>query len=225
MRLPPAPPRAERAVVSPLASGPWPRGSPHGDARYFERETVSFISRAGLRRAHPGPGYVWRRWLTVYEYLDGFDSRQGRHSFAFDRVRPGSWSKGKMLLPHSSDRGSIPLESTVVRLFRVRGRTARHAAATRSIPVRLRADARMAIGISSPGGEAVPTRRSWRVRFSRSRRLLAHLVFLAGHAPLVRERGGFESLGGLRAAVASTMRSPLARLLPRADATRVSEAW
>lgn len=28
--------------------------------------------------ARLGPGYVWRRWLTVYEYLGGFDSLQGR---------------------------------------------------------------------------------------------------------------------------------------------------
>src|SRR5688572_16186506 len=33
--------------------------------------TTSFVSFSG-------PGYVWRRWLTVYEYLGEFDSRQGR---------------------------------------------------------------------------------------------------------------------------------------------------
>ena len=36
-----------------------------------------------------GPGYVWRRWLTVYEYLGEFDSRQGRYA----RNRCRRWRK------------------------------------------------------------------------------------------------------------------------------------
>ena len=41
---------------------------------------VSAAARTRVRDGRDGPGYVWRRWLTVYEYLGEFDSRQGRNA-------------------------------------------------------------------------------------------------------------------------------------------------
>lgn len=145
---------------------------------------VRLSARLCVRRRHrgsramtrlSGPGYVWRRWLTVYEYLGGFDSLQGRHCSS---TRPrdtisGSSFNGRMLSSHGGDGGSSPPESTHSHILAcVCGRPARHAIATRNNPVRLRADA-----------------------LNR----YADPVLLAGHAPLVRERRGFDSLGRLHA--------------------------
>lgn len=78
-----------------------------------------------------------------------------------------------MLSSHGGDGGSSPPESTHSHILAcVCGRPARHAIATRNNPVRLRADA-----------------------LNR----YADPVLLAGHAPLVRERRGFDSLGRLHA--------------------------
>ncbi len=92
VRLPPVP-RSSRSVVRLWrACAPSPT-SANGLASRGEARSRLGRDRGGLgdelpgtpqRRvrfpsvARLGPGYVWRRWLTVYEYLGGFDSLQGR---------------------------------------------------------------------------------------------------------------------------------------------------
>lgn len=89
VRLPPALPRLSRDRSS---TGECWLGRPATRVRFppvprFIRRS-SLGARLCVRRRHrgsramtrlSGPGYVWRRWLTVYEYLGGFDSLQGRH--------------------------------------------------------------------------------------------------------------------------------------------------
>lgn len=103
-------------------------------------------------------GSVWRRWLIVY---------QRQASSILVRGALGSWSNGQWPMGSCCFRTAaigvaIPLEST----SGARGRVVRHAAATRVTPVQVRASAP---GTSSTRVEAVLTKRSWWVRFPRSR--------------------------------------------------------
>lgn len=66
--------------------------------------------------------------------------QEGSIPFRAAAPQSGSSSNGRTLLSHSRNGGSNPPGSTSL-TSRVRGRTARHTAATRSTPVRLRADA------------------------------------------------------------------------------------
>ncbi len=198
---------------------------------------VRLSARLCVRRRHrgsramtrlSGPGYVWRRWLTVYEYLGGFDSLQGRH-WSRDTTS-GSSFNGRMLSSHGGDGGSSPPESTHSHILAcVCGRPARHAIATRNNPVRLRADA-----LSDPEGlstnlphQGKPAGSPFRyARRPTSGVATADPVLLAGHAPLVRERRGFDSLGRLHARAprgpsfppSSLPRSPGLAALPRGHA-------
>ena len=123
--------------------------------------------------------WSWVRLVTLGDCLSpsgGFDSHQGRHGPVFQR-------QDAVLA-----RRRQGFESPQVHFECARGRALDKYATT---PIRGQ----------RPGGLVVFTRLLWRVRFSRPRRR-AHLVFRIGHAPLVRERGGFESLGGLQRSLA-----------------------
>ena len=215
---------------------------------------VRLSARLCVRRRHrgsramtrlSGPGYVWRRWLTVYEYLGGFDSLQGRHCSS---TRPrdtisGSSFNGRMLSSHGGDGGSSPPESTHSHILAcVCGRPARHAIATRNNPVRLRADAlSYSEGLSTsppPSGHA-PTGPPPDTRDSRPRASLLPIrcSWLDTLPWYGREEGSTPSVGSTPAPRAAhrsrpgpapaALGSPRSRAAspPRMDAPRVSEAW
>jgi hypothetical protein len=215
---------------------------------------VRLSARPCVRRRHrgsramtrlSGPGYVWRRWLTVYEYLGGFDSLQGRHGSS---ARPrdtisGSSFNGRMLSSHGGDGGSSPPESTHSHILAcVCGRPARHAIATRNNPVRLRADAlSYPEGLSTnlpPSGQArrvpLPIRetpdlgrrycRSGAPGWTRSPGTGEKRVRLPRSAPRPRSRAAHRSRPGPAPAALGSPRSRAATP-PRMDAPRVSEAW